>query len=128
MTLKQYFQKFSFDEIYEELDLMYEFAAQHKEYFRHAYEILLELQPIATKKTIRYQVFDDPEMEESYSGAADHCFNTTWEVCLAKEVQVDEDCDLTDLELTTNALLCLVFMARCPRAFLPEKRILNPTL
>lgn len=124
MQLKDYLKKFTFEQVYEELELMLEDAESSKEIFRHAYDMMLSLQTIPSKKTIHYQIIDDPDSDDCFSGAPDSCFNTTWEVILDKEVIVDEDCDLTELELLTNAFLCTIFMGRCPRAFLPEKRML----
>lgn len=122
MKLQDYIKNFTFDELYAELELMYEDAEKYQNHLRQAYDLFLSLEVIPSKKNIHYQVMDDPNGEDSFSGAPDSCFNTTWEVCLGKEVQVDEECELSDLELTANAVLCMIFIGRCPRAFLPAKR------
>ncbi len=122
MQLQDYFKRFTFDEVFAELQLMLEDADSNKAAFSHAYEMMQTLETIPSKKVIHYQIIDDPESEEYFSGAPDSCFNTTWEVILAKEVIVDEECELSDLELVSNAFICTILMGRCPRAFLPEKR------
>ena len=123
MQLKDYIARFSFDEVYEQLCLMLEEPDNVKSMFAEAYALMQTLEPVPTKKTLHYQLIDAPDGEEEYfSGAPDSCFNTTWEVILAKEVVVDEECELSDIELLAKAFLCTVAMGRCPRAFLPSKR------
>lgn len=124
MQLQEYFKRFSFEEVFAELQLMLEDAEGNKPIFQHAYEMMQTLQTIPSKKVIHYQIIDNPESEEYYSGAPDSSFNTTWEVILAKEVIVDEECELSDLEILSNAFICSIIIGRCPRAFLPEKRML----
>ena len=124
MQLQEYFKRFSFEEVFAELQLMLEDAEGNKPIFQHAYEMMQTLQTIPSKKVIHYQIIDNPESEEYYSGAPDSSFNTTWEVILAKEVIVDEECELSDLEIVSNAFICSIIIGRCPRAFLPEKRML----
>lgn len=92
--------------------------------YKHAYEIMLNLQLIPSKKVIHYCLMDDPDSDDCFAGAPDSCFSTTWEVILAKELKMDEECELSELELTVNAFLCTIFIGRCPREFLPEKRML----
>ena len=124
MQLQEYLKRFSFEEVFAELQLMLEDAEGNKPIFQHAYEMMQTLQTIPSKKVIHYQIIDNPESEEYYSGAPDSSFNTTWEVILAKEVIVDEECELSDLEIVSNAFICSIIIGRCPRAFLPEKRML----
>lgn len=124
MQLQEYFKRFSFEEVFAELQLMLEDAEGNKPIFQHAYEMMQTLQTIPSKKVIHYQIIDNPESEEYYSGAPDSSFNTTWEVILAKEVIVDDECELSDLEIVSNAFICSIIIGRCPRAFLPEKRML----
>jgi hypothetical protein len=59
--------------------------------------------------------------EIEYFGAEDSCFNTTWEVCLAKELVVDEEVELTEVEIAANSLVNMCLIGRCPRQFLPSK-------
>ncbi len=122
MQLQEYFRRFSFEEVFAELQLMLENAEGNRPIFEHAYSMMQSMETVPSKKVIHYQIIEDSESEEYYSGAPDSCFNTTWEVILAKEVVVDEDCELSDLEILSNAFLCSLALGRCPRAFLPEKR------
>lgn len=124
MTLQDYYKKYTFDEVFEQLQFMLEDADNMKPALQKAYDMMQTLQPIPSKKYIRYQIIDDPESEEYFSGAPDSCFTTTWEVILAKEVTIDEECELSEVEMLANAFICSIIMGRCPRAFLPEKRAL----
>ncbi len=124
MKLQELLSKYTFDHIFEEIQLMAEDADKWRDVYRHAYEIMLDLQVIPSKKVIRYCLMDDPDSDDCFAGAPDSCFSTTWEVVLAKDILVDSECELSELELTVNAFLCTIYIGRCPRAFLPEKRLL----
>lgn len=122
MKLKELLKKYSFDQLYEELQLMLVDADANKLTYQHAYDMMKTLETIPSKKTIHYQLMDDPETGDCISGAPDSAFTTTWEVILDKEIIVDEECELEEIEIMTNAFLCSLFIGRCPRAFLPKKR------
>lgn len=122
MKLQELLGKYSFDQLFEEIKLMAMDAERWQDVYHHAYDMMLGLQSIPSKKMIRYTLMDDPDSDDCFAGAPDSCFSTTWEVVLAKEIQVDEECELSELELTVNAFLCTIYIGRCPRAFLPEKR------
>lgn len=66
MKLQQYFQAYEFDEIYPQIGLMYPNARHERELFRHAYEILLGITPVPSKKQIRYQLMEDPSTKEVF--------------------------------------------------------------
>lgn len=117
MKLQQYFQAYEFDEIYPQIGLMYPNARHQRELFRHAYDILLRLRPVNSKKQIRYQLMKDPDSNEYFFGADDTCFKGTWEVLLGKEVKREPKVDLTDEELVANMLLNVVLQGRHPREF-----------
>ena len=82
---------------------------------------MLKLRLVGSKKYVRYRMLSDEENEIECCGAEDSCFNTTWEVCLAKELVVDEEVELTEVEIAANSLVNMCLIGRCPRQFLPSK-------
>lgn len=117
MKLQQYFQAYDFDEIYPNIGLMYPKARHQRKQFKHAYDILLDLRPVNSKKQIRYQLMKDPDSKEVFFGADDNNFKGTWEVILGKEVKKEPSVDLTPEEMVANMLLNVVLQGRHPHAF-----------
>ena len=115
MTLLDLFKKYSADELLADTEKFHNT-------FREAYNLMMTLTPIASKKKITYKILSDEENEIEFFGAEDSCFNTTWEVCLAKELVVEKDVELSDIEIAANSLVNMCLIGRCPRAFLPQKR------
>ena len=109
------------DDIMAAIDTMFPDTEQYQHIFRDAYRLMLTLTLVPSKKRIRYRILTDEENEIEYFGAEDTQFNTTWEVCLAKELTVDDGVDLSDVEIAANSLVNLCLIGRCPRQFLPEK-------
>ena len=124
MNLIDIFRKYTADEVIAAIDEMFPDTEQYHDTFRTAYDLLMTLTPVPSKKKIRYQILSDEENEIEYFGAEDSCFATTWEVCLAKEVVVDDGVELDEREIAANSLVNLCLTARCPRQFLPLKRSL----
>ena len=58
MKLKEYFQAYEFEEIFPYIGLMYPKARNQRKAFQHAYDLLLDINPIASKKYIRYQLME----------------------------------------------------------------------
>jgi len=87
MKLKELFQAYEFDEIYPQIGLMFPKGRHLRVQFGNAYNLLLTLNPVASKKQIRYQLMEDPDSNEMFYGADDHDFNGPWEVLLGKEVK-----------------------------------------
>ena len=117
MKLIEYLQAYDFDEIYPQIGLMYPKARHQREQFQHAYDILLGLRPVTSKKQIRYQLMIDPDTNEAFFGADDNCFKATWEVLLGKEVRKEPKVDLPPEEMVANMLLNVVLFGRHPRSF-----------
>lgn len=117
MKLQQYFQAYEFDEIYSQIGLMYPKARHQRELFRHAYNMLLTIKPVASKKQIRYQLMTDPSTNEMFYGADDNNFKGTWEVLLGKEVKKEPKVTLTPEEMVANMLLNVVLLGKHPHAF-----------
>ena len=117
MKLKELFQAYEFDEIYPQIGLMFSKGRHLRNEFRNAYDLLLSINPVLSKKQIRYQLMEDPDTNEMFFGADDHDFNGPWDVLLGKEVKKEPKVDLTDEELVANCLLNTVLIGRHPRPF-----------
>ena len=85
--------------------------------FGRAYERLLSIEPIPSKKKIRYQLMQDQISKEIFCGADDNDFNSGWNVLLGKEVNKDSQADITNEEMVANCLLNVVRFGRHPNDF-----------
>lgn len=117
MKLKELFQAYEFDEIYPQIGLMFPKGRHLREEFCNAYNLLLDIKPVMSKKQIRYELMEDPDSNEVFFGADDHDFNGPWDVLLGKEIKKGPKVDLTSEELVANCLLNVVLIGRHPRAF-----------
>ena len=117
MKLKELFQAYEFDEIYPQIGLMFPKGRHLRDEFRNAYNLLLDIKPVMSKKQIRYELMEDPDSNEMFFGADDHDFNGPWDVLLGKELKKGPKVDLTSEELVANCLLNVVLIGRHPRAF-----------
>ena len=117
MKLKELFQAYEFDEIYPQIGLMFPKGRHLREEFRNAYNLLLDIKPVMSKKQIRYELMEDHDSNEMFFGADDHDFNGPWDVLLGKELKKGPKVDLTSEELVANCLLNVVLIGRHPRAF-----------
>lgn len=117
MKLKELFQAYEFDEIYPQIGLMFPKGRHLREEFRNAYNLLLDIKPVMSKKQIRYELMEDPDSNEVFFGADDHDFNGPWDVLLGKEIKKGPKVDLTSEELVANCLLNVVLIGRHTRAF-----------
>ena len=80
--------------------------------------MLCSIQPVMSKKTIRYELMEDPNSSNSMIvGADDSCFNGPWNVLLGKEVKKEPKVDLTPEEMLANMLLNVVLIGRHPHSF-----------
>ncbi len=117
MKLKEYFQAYEFEEIFPYIGLMYPKARNQRKAFQHAYDLLLDIKPVATKKYIHYQLMEDPDTNEMFFGADDNNFNGPWDVLLGKDVRIDPKVDLSKEEIVANCLLNTILIGRPPKQF-----------
>ncbi len=117
MKLKEYFQAYEFEEIFPYIGLMYSKARNQRKAFQHAYDLLLDIKPVATKKYIHYQLMEDPDTNEMFFGADDSNFNGPWDVLLGKDVRIDPKVDLSKEEIVANCLLNTILIGRPPKQF-----------
>ncbi len=117
MKLYELIQAYDFDEIMPVISNMFPGTSKYRKPLQQAYDILLEMRPVSSKKTIRYKLMRDDNSGDSYMGAADADFRCTWEVCLGKEVSRERGVDLNDAEILANCLVNICFLATHPRLF-----------
>ncbi len=117
MKLQQLLQSFEFEEFYPEIGLMYPNARRQRASFKKAFEIMINMKAVSSKKIIRYQLMQDPDTNEMFFGADDTCFKGPWEVVIGKELKRDPQVDLTDAQLAANCLLNLILISRHPQSF-----------
>lgn len=87
MKLYQLLQSFEFEELFPAVNEMYPNAYLHRDIFEKAFNMLCNIQPVVSKKTIRYELKEDPNSKDMIVGADDTSFNTTWDACLGKEIK-----------------------------------------
>ena len=117
MKLYQLLQSFEFEELFPAVNEMFPNAHLHRDVFEKAFNMLCSIEPVFSKKVIRYELKEDPNSNDMMVGADDSCFNTTWDSCLGKEVKKGKGADLNDEELAANCLLNVLFIAKHPQAF-----------
>lgn len=117
MKLYELIQAYSFNEIMPVVVDMFPGTGKYSQPLHQAYDILREMKPAPSKKSITYKIIKMPSSNESYMGAEDSDFRTTWEACLGKDVTRSKGVDLSDEELLANCLVNICFLARHPKAF-----------
>ncbi|MBM6992173.1 MAG: hypothetical protein I3J02_02770 [Prevotella sp.] len=117
MRLYELLQAYEFDEIMPVIVEMFPGTGKYEHPLRQAYDILVNMKPVASKKEIRYKILSAPNSDEQYMGAEDRDFDSTWEVCLGKNISRERGVDLTDIELVANTLVNICFIGRHPRSF-----------
>ena len=117
MKLQQLLQRYQFDDLMPVVADMFPGTGKFRAALEQGYNILMSLKPVASKKNIRYRIMPDPNSDASFMGAEDAAFDTTWEVCLGKEVVKEKGVDLTDIELAANCLVNVCLIGRHPKAF-----------
>ncbi|HEY9550896.1 MAG TPA: hypothetical protein VIQ97_01300 [Prevotella sp.] len=117
MKLIHLLQAYEFEELMPVINDMFPGTTKYRKALKEAYDILLQLKPVESKKNIRYKLLHDANGNESFMGAEDANFATTWEVCLGKEVIREKGVDLNDIEMAANSLVNLCLLGRYPKAF-----------
>lgn len=59
MKLYQLLQSFEFEELFPAVNEMYPNAYLHRDIFEKAFNMLCNIQPVVSKKTIRYELKED---------------------------------------------------------------------
>ena len=117
MKLHRLLHSFEFDEIFPTVIEMFPNAQVHRDVFEKAFHMLCDVQLISSKKVIRFELMEDPNSSDMFVGANDSCFQSTWDVCLGKEIKKGKGADLNDVEMAANCLLNILFIGRHPQGF-----------
>lgn len=117
MKLIQLFQAYPFDELMPIIVDMFPRTGKYRKPLEQAYNTLVEMTPVISKKNIRYKLMKDTQSDTSYIGAEDANFDSPWEVCLGKEVVKEKGVDLSDIELAANCLVNISFIGKHPKSF-----------
>lgn len=117
MKLIHLLQAYSIDELIPVINDMFPGTAKFRPQFQQAYNLLMDMKPVASKKVISYKLIKIPKSDESYVGAADSCFKGPWEVTLGMEVVREKGASLDDAELAANCLVNLCLLGRYPKEF-----------
>lgn len=117
MMLYDLFQAYEFDEIMPIIVDMFPGTGQYEKPLREAWNLLLEMNPVLSKKSIRYKLMQGSRADESYMGAEDKDFDSPWEVILGKTLSRDKGVDLSDAELLANCLVNICFIGHHPKTF-----------
>lgn len=117
MKLHHLLQAYSIDELMPVINDMFPGTSKFRPQFQQAYDLMMRMHPVASKKTINFRVLHDDKGSLSYIGAEDSCFQGTWEVCLGKEVTRSAGAGLSQAEIAANCLVNLCLQGRCPASF-----------
>lgn len=117
MKLTHLLQAYGFDELMPVINEMFPGTNRFRSQLQVAYDIMVNMRPVPSKKVIRFQTLHDEKSPLSYMGAEDSCFDSTWEVCLGKEVTREKGVDLSEVELAANCLVNLCLQGHYPKTF-----------
>lgn len=125
MRLYELLQAYDFDEIMPVVVDMFPGTGKFKPQLRQAWDMLLDMKPVPSKKTISYRIMDGSRPNEHYVGAEDAAFYDTWEVIIGKDLKRERGVDLNDAELVANCLVNICLLGRHPRSFDQAYKILS---
>ena len=117
MKLYQLLQVYEFDEIMPVINDMFPGTSKFRDQLKMAYEMLMTMRPVESKKTIQYKIMPGDMPSHSFIGAEDNQFDAPWDVLLGKDVSRSQGVDLSDVELAANVLVNLCLLGRSPKSF-----------
>lgn len=86
MKLYQLLQSFEFEEIFPTVNVMFPNAQLHRDILK-SIRYALQYPAYHIQKVIKFELMEDPNSNDMFVGANDSCFQSTWDVCLGKEVK-----------------------------------------
>lgn len=125
MRLYELLQAYDFDEIMPVIVDMFPGTGKYRGQLREAWDTLLGMRPVPSKKEIKYKFIKGANDDEQYVGADDRDFDTTWEVIIGKNVSREKGVDLNDAEMLANCLVNICLIGEHPRSFENSYRILS---
>lgn len=124
MRLYELLQAYDFDEIMPVVVDMFPGTGKFKPQLQQAWDMLLGMKPVLSKKTIAYKIMEGSRSNEHYVGAEDSAFNDPWEVVIGKNLKRERGVDLNDAELVANCLVNICLIGRHPSLFDKAYKIL----
>lgn len=125
MRLYELLQAYDFDEIMPVIVDMFPGTGKYRGQLHEAWDTLLSMRPVPSKKEIKYKFIKGANDDEQYVGADDRDFDTTWEVIIGKNVSREKGVDLNDAEMLANCLVNICLIGKHPRSFENSYRILS---
>ena len=125
MRLYDLLQAFDFDEVMPVINDMFPGTAKFKPQLREAWDMLLDMTPVPTKKSIRYKFIKPEGSDEQYIGAEDKDFDAPWNAILGKNLVREKGVDLNDTEMIANCLVNICLVGRHPKSFDKAYKILS---
>lgn len=125
MRLYDLLQSYEFDEIMPVINDMFPGTSKFKPQLREAWDLLLNMTPVPSKKNIRYKFMKGVNNDEQYIGAEDHDFDAPWNVILGKNLQREKGVPLNDTEMLANTLVNICLIGRHPKSFDKSYKILS---
>lgn len=116
-TLQEIFKSHPFATVFGDLVEMIPELSRKRQAMLEAYDFLLSVPPVASKKRITYELIDSEECADTLVGAEDRCFQGNWNVVVGKEVAVDDEAEISPREIAANAFLCILLLGFQPRRF-----------
>ena len=125
MRLYDLLQAYEFDEIMPVVVDMFPGTGKFREQLKEAWNMLLDMKPVASKKVIKYKLMQGDRADEQYIGAEDRDFDAPWEVIIGKNLSRDRGVDLNDAEMLANCLVNICLIGKHPHSFEKSYRILS---
>lgn len=125
MRLYDLMQAYEFDEIMPVIVDMFPGTGKFKPQLREAWDMLLSMKPVPSKKNITYKFLKDSDSTLQYIGAEDRDFDAPWDVIIGKNLTRERGVSLNDAEMLANCLVNICLVGRHPQAFEKSYRILS---
>lgn len=125
MRLYDLLQAYEFDEIMPVVVDMFPGTGKFRPQLRKAWDMLLEMTPVPSKKGIKYKLMKGSSENEQYVGAEDRDFDASWDVIIGKNLSRDRGVDLNDAEMLANCLVNICLIGKHPNSFEKAYQILS---
>lgn len=125
MRLYDLLQAYDFDEIMPVVVDMFPGTGKFRPQLKEAWDTLLSMTPVPSKKAITYKIMKGTRDDENYIGAEDRDFDAPWNVLIGKDLKRSRGVDLNDAEMIANALVNICLIGRYPKSFEKSFRILS---
>lgn len=125
MRLYELLQAYDFDEIMPAIVDMFPGTGKFRNQLRLAWDMLLDMKPVSTKKEIRYKFIKGSNDNEQYIGAEDSNFDAPWNAIIGKNLTREKGVDLNNIDMLANCLVNICLIGKHPKAFDEAYKILS---